>query len=128
MTDPERDFELAARFRSEAISWKTRWTTIANLRSGAQAAAKKAHDPAGTVAFLKILNKQTDPERRTRMYQEIVSIQRLDIPGVPKLIETNAHHFRDFKYRLYAAMEFIDGTTLTDLVPGNRVSADAAVR
>jgi serine/threonine protein kinase len=122
-----RDFELAPHFRSEALSWKTRWTTIANLRSGAQAAAKKAHDLEGTVAFLKILNKQTDPERRTRMYQEIVSIQRLDISGVPKLIESNAHHFGDSKYHLYVAMEFIDGTTLTDLVPRNRVSADAAV-
>lgn len=127
MTKHELDHELLHRFRSEATTWASRWTTIEDLKPGAQAAAKQARDASGAVAFVKILNRQKDPERRVRMYQEIVSIQRLDMLGVPKLIETNAHHYAEVEYDLYVAMEFIDGATLTELIPRSRVSAASAV-
>jgi|HubBroStandDraft_4_1064222.scaffolds.fasta_scaffold10881_3 serine/threonine protein kinase len=127
MTNTKHLQELAARFRSDAISWKDRWTTIEELRHGAQAAAKKARRADGMIGFLKVLNKQRDEERRVRMYHEIVSIQRLHGPGVPALIETNAHHYNDPRYKPYVAMEFIDGARLGDLVPNNRISPQSAV-
>jgi serine/threonine protein kinase len=101
---------------SDAHSWKDNWDSIRELPSGGQASSKVAKRRDGTIerAFLKILNKQKDSERRARLYREVASLETLSVAGVPRLLETNARHYEDYTYLLYFVTEYIDGNNLRE--------------
>lgn len=99
-----------------AQSWQENWNEISVGPSGGQASSKtvRRHDRSIDRAFLKILNRQNDAERRARLYREVASLETLHADGIPRLIETNARHYEDKTFRLYLVTDFIDGATLRD--------------
>jgi serine/threonine protein kinase len=111
----------------DARSWTDNWTEISAGPSGGQGSTKKVAgkgDRPG-VAFLKILNKQNDRERRKRVHREVASLETLQTRGVPRLIETNARHWEDIAFKLYAVSEFIAGETVSSVMAsGNRVTVE----
>lgn len=101
----------------DSISWKESWETLCDLNGGGQATAKKVkHKDSGIVAFLKILNKQDNLERRVRFFREATAYDSCNHPNIPSLIESNSQFHSDLNYKLYIAMEFVDGQTLTHLI------------
>ena len=73
----------------------------------------------GTLAFLKILSRQGDTERRARFFREASAYATVDHDGIPRLVESNAHHHQDLAYKVYLITEFIEGPTLTKYVDDN---------
>jgi hypothetical protein len=52
-------------------------------------------------------------------------LESLGIEGVPRLIETNARHYDDPSFMLYAVSTYIPGRTLAELKP--RYTAEEAI-
>jgi serine/threonine protein kinase len=119
--------EPIAGVHCDAKEWTDNWTEISAGPSGGQGSTKKVAgkgDRPG-VAFLKILNKQKDRERRKRVHREVASLETLQTRGVPRLIETNARHWEDIAFKLYAVSEFIAGETVSSVMAsGNRVTVE----
>lgn len=101
----------------DAPSWRDNWKEIGSSPSGGQGASKIVARRDGTVdrAFMKVLNRQNDVERRARVYREAGSLETLVVPGIPRLIETNARRWEDSSYHLYVVTEYVAGKTLEDL-------------
>lgn len=100
-----------------ATKWNENWDSIENLNGGGQGSVKKVrHKSKNNVGFLKILNRQTDAERRARFFREAVAYETTSHWGIPKLIESNAEKHEDPEYKLYLVTEFISGQTLTEFV------------
>jgi eukaryotic-like serine/threonine-protein kinase len=101
----------------EAKSWSENWEQLAVGPSGGQSSSKivRRKDKSIERAFLKILNKQNDAERRARMYREVASLETLDVAGVPRLIETNARNYERSDFYLYLVADFIEGKNLREL-------------
>ena len=107
---------------ADEIDWKQNWIEERIGKSGGQGASKivKRKNTANTEHFfLKILNKQDDDERRKRMHREVTAYSTLDHPNVPKLVDSNSHHFADQKFKLYLVTSFIEGQTLEELIETN---------
>jgi serine/threonine protein kinase len=111
---------------SNATSWGERWTFVRSLESGNQGLALEAVDAAGVRAFIKVLPKKTSKERRARFSREVRILGDLAIPGIPRLIESNAAHAADKSYELFLAAEFIVGRRLHEVV-SEGISGSAAV-
>ncbi len=78
---------------SDSVNWTDNWNVEHEIEGGAQAAVKKVkHKKTGLVAFLKILNRQTNTERRSRFFREAGAYATVSHAGIPSLIESNAHH------------------------------------
>jgi eukaryotic-like serine/threonine-protein kinase len=112
---------------SDAKSWDENWEELRRGPDGGQASSKVGRRRDGSVpqGFIKILNKQKERERRVRLYTEAASLETLAIPGVPRLLETNARHYDDHSYSLFLVTEFIVGATLRELEFG--FAADQAI-
>jgi serine/threonine-protein kinase len=106
---------------SDARSWEELWEEAASGPSGGQATSKVGRRRDGTVerGFIKILTKQEETERRQRFYREAAALESLDIEGVPRLIETNARHYENRAFKLYAVSTFVPGKTLRELPAGS---------
>lgn len=106
---------------SDAHSWDELWEELAPGPSGGQGISKIGRRRDGTVkrGFIKILTKQDESERRQRFYREAAALESLDIEGVPRLIETNARHFEDRTFKLYAVSTYVAGKTLRDQSAGS---------
>lgn len=102
---------------SDARSWQELWEEVSSGPSGGQAFSKIGRRRDGSVeqGFIKILKDQHVTERRHRFYREAASLEILDIEGVPRLIETNARHYEDPAFNLYAVSTYIAGTTLREV-------------
>ncbi|WP_083556193.1 protein kinase [Hyphomicrobium sp. NDB2Meth4] len=102
---------------SDARLWDDLWEVVKAGPSGGQATSKVARRRDGGVelGFVKILTRQDDTERRARFYREAAILESLDIDGVPKLIETNARHYENHAFNLYAVSTLVPGTTLREL-------------
>jgi serine/threonine-protein kinase len=74
----------------------------------------------GTHSVLKVLKRQEDAERRSRMHREVAALQSLDHPGVPKCLDSNAYRFRDTAIPLYIVTDYIPGPTLAEFA-GDRL-------
>ncbi len=114
----------------DAKTWDEHWTVIRHGETGGQGSTKEVASKDGRYrsAFLKILNKQNDIERRKRVHREISSLETLQERGVPKLLQTNARHWDDIAYKLYAVSEFIVGAPLSDVMgSGESVSVETAI-
>jgi eukaryotic-like serine/threonine-protein kinase len=68
--------------------------------------------------FIKILTRQDETERRRRFYREAAALESLEVEGVPRLIETNARHYEDRAFKLYAVPTYVKGKTLRELSAG----------
>jgi serine/threonine-protein kinase len=102
---------------TDASSWDDLWEAVGTGPSGGQATSKIARrrDASVELGFVKILTRQDDTERRARFYREAAILESLAIEGVPKLIETNARHYEDRAFNLYAVSTLVVGTTLREL-------------
>lgn len=114
---------------SDARSWDDLWEAVKAGPSGGQATSKIARRRDGSVelGFVKILTRQEDTERRARFYREAAILESLAIEGVPKLIETNARHYEDRAFNLYAVSILVLGSTLRE-VPEGAYTAEQAIR
>jgi serine/threonine-protein kinase len=94
---------------------------MASGPSGGQATSKVGRRRDGTVerGFIKILTKQDETERRQRFYREAAALESLDIEGIPRLIETNARHYEDPAFKLYAVSTYVSGKTMRELTAGS---------
>lgn len=68
-----------------------------------------------TIGVAKLLNKQSDSDRRKRMHREATSLVTLNHGGLPKVLDTNSHHYDDMDYKLFIVTEFIHGPTLSQV-------------
>jgi serine/threonine-protein kinase len=112
------NLSVASEKTPSAKSWKERWDTVADLKSGGQSYAKRVRSKISEQPerFLKILRHQDDPLRRNRMFREVTAYQTLDHLSIPKIIDTNVERYHDLAYHLYLATEFIEGATLERIV------------
>jgi serine/threonine-protein kinase len=112
---------------TDARSWDELWQEVASGPSGGQATSKIGRRRDGTIAraFIKILTKQEETERRQRFYREAAALESLNINGVPQLIETNARHYEDSTYKLYAVSTYVPGKTLRDIPAGSYTAVQA---
>lgn len=105
---------------SNSKKWDDNWTAEEEIESGGQATAKLVrHKVNGMLAFLKILNKQKDSERRSRFFREATAYATANHDGIPKLLESNAHYHEDFEYKVYLVTEFVAGPSLTKFLQEN---------
>ncbi|MBK1793342.1 protein kinase [Devosia sp. WQ 349] len=94
-------------------TWSERWEKIETLEGGGQGDAYKVRSLSdGNIAFLKIIKSKKDPERRARFFREATAYDSFGVDGIPRLIESNAHHHADGGYTPFIVTEFIDGSTL----------------
>ncbi len=102
---------------SNSKTWKEEWETERDLDGGGQATAKLVKNKTtGQVAFLKILNRQDDIERRGRFFREATAYETSNHRLIPKLIESNAHQHSNLAYKVYLITEYIPGESLTKYV------------
>ena len=110
----------------DSKSWKDSWVSLEDLKGGGQGTVKKVrHKVTGKIGFLKILKKQNDAERRARFYREATAYDSSKHPNIPILIESNAHNYLDYEYKVYIVTEFISGITLSGLIE-NKGSLDGS--
>ena len=106
MTDDERIWVDSER-------WSNGWKSLETLSGGGQGHARRArrmHD--GRRAFLKVIKAKRNPERRARFFREASAYDTIRAPGIPRLIESNAHRWGDAESEPYIATDFIEGPTL----------------
>lgn len=94
-------------------SWKDRWDILDKLVGGGQGDAYKAcRRTDGRIGFLKTIKSRKDPERRARFFREATAYDSFGVEGVPRLIESNAHHHANLEFSPFIVTEFIEGDTL----------------
>lgn len=111
---------------SDIKQYKDQWTDLELLGKGGQGETVKAisnHD-GFTIAAIKKLHSQKDPERRARMRREVVSLTTLSHPNLPKVIDSNTEFWEDLTYKLYIGTEYIPGNTLSDFDFSNVTLSD----
>ena len=93
--------------------WSEGWTSVEELLGGGQGFARRAcRKRDGRVAFLKVIKAKTNMERRVRFFREASAYDTIRAPGIPRLIESNAHQWENAGIEPYIATEFIEGPTL----------------
>ena len=112
--------------------WKRKWQEAAEFtgKAGGHGTVKfvrKKDIHQGPVAVLKLLNKQKDYERRSRMYREVKCLETLDHPDIPKVIESNVDEYKNIDINLYFVQEYVPGPTLEEhiAIQGPMSLADA---
>lgn len=94
-------------------AWKARWKVDKPIPGGAQAEAFRVkHKFLKTSAFLKVMKKTTDLERRARFFRESAAYKSYQHKGLLPLIQTNAHLFEDLEIAPYIITEWVDGRNL----------------
>jgi len=110
--------------------WEENWKIIDNIGGGGQGQTylvePKNNSFPDNQYVLKKLNKQNDDERRSRMRREVVILETLDCPGIPKLIDSNVELFKS-DTPLYMVTEFIPGDTLSDFIETEVMNIFSAV-
>jgi serine/threonine protein kinase len=100
--------------------WDEAWESVRDLPGGGQGSAKQVKSRAdGYLGFLKVLNRQGDPERRSRFFREATAYDTFKHPGIPTLAESNSHFHDDLGYQLYIVTEYVDGATLSESIGQN---------
>ncbi|GGA22911.1 serine/threonine-protein kinase [Okeania sp. KiyG1] len=117
--------------KNNSKPWDENWKIIENIGGGGQGQTylvepKNNSFPANQYV-LKKLNKQNDPERRSRMRREVVALETIDCPGIPKLIDSNSELFKNLDIPLYLVTEFIPGDTLSDFIKAEVMNIFSAV-
>lgn len=98
----------------ENTRWSEGWARVERLSGGSQGLALRARRKSDACkAFLKVIKAKRDSERRTRFFKEASAYNIIRAPGIPRLIESNAHRWEDAEVEPYIATEFIEGPTLS---------------
>lgn len=110
-------------------TWKEQWEKLETLAGGGQGEAYRARRRSdGKIGFLKTIKSRKDPERRARFFREATAYDSFGINGIPRLIESNAHHHADERFAPFIVAEFIGGSTLRSWREAqSTVSLDTAV-
>ena len=83
------------------------------LTGGGQGLARRVRRKRdGRTAFLKAIRAKKNLERRARFFKEASAYNTIRAPGIPGLIESNAHQWHSGGVEPYIATEFIEGPTL----------------
>ena len=94
--------------------WSESWESLEKLSGGGQGLARRARRKCdGRVAFLKVIKAKRDQERRARFFREASVYDTIRAPGIPRLLESNAHRWADAGFEPYVATDFVEGPTLT---------------
>ena len=94
--------------------WSEGWKSLETLSGGGQGHARRALRKRDRhVAFLKMIKAKRNPERRARFFREASAYDTIRAPGIPRLIETNAHRWEDAEFEPYITTDFIEGPTLS---------------
>lgn len=103
---------------------KKQFASIDKLKKGGQKIVYKALDAAGQTIALKIVGNVTDP----RVLQEIEILKELDLPNIPKIIDSGIVTDEAVNEEaLYIVEQFITGVSLRDwLNAGNKSSLSLA--
>ncbi|NET28963.1 serine/threonine-protein kinase [Okeania sp. SIO1I7] len=117
--------------KNNSKPWDENWKIIENIGGGGQGQTylvepKNNSFPANKY-ILKRLNRQNDLERRSRMRREVVALETIDCPGIPKLIDSNSERFKNLDIPLYLVTEFIPGYTLSDFIKSEVMNIFSAV-
>jgi serine/threonine protein kinase len=97
------------------------------LGEGAQATVYAARAPGGATAAMKVLPPQIardEPDRAARFLDEARAIQRLDDPGIVRVISYGRDHDSGC---LYIVMEQLDGVTLAQRIKEHRCTLAEAI-
>jgi serine/threonine-protein kinase len=98
-------------------SWNASWVVLEQLTGGGQASVKRVQNRvSGDVAFLKVLNKQKEAERRRRFFREASAYATCVHKAMPQLVMSNAIHHEDLGFDLFIVTEFVTGVTLAKFV------------
>ncbi|HEY2584297.1 MAG TPA: protein kinase [Tepidisphaeraceae bacterium] len=105
--------------------WKSRWEILGPLdKSSGQGtthlACRIGSPDRSPTHVLKELKSQRDKERRSRMHQEVASLERLDHPGVARFADSNTARWNDDE-ELFLVTEYIPGKTLRQLVGSDSI-------
>ena len=93
--------------------WSEGWASVEELSGGSQGLARRARRKLdGRAAFLKVIKSKRNAERRARFFREASAYDTIRAPGIPRLIESNAHQWKNPGIEPYIATEFIEGPTL----------------
>lgn len=103
---------------------KKQFASIDKLKKGGQKIVYKALDAGGQTIALKIVGNVTDP----RVLQEIEILKELDLPNIPKIIDSGIVTDEAVNEEaLYIVEQFITGVSLRDwLNAGNKYSLSLA--
>lgn len=110
------EFELRENVRNWNERWKRKFSR-GKAFSGSQGngyIVERIELGDDRVYFLKCLKNQKSKDSRWRMAREVIAYEALNFPGIPKLIESNAHFYRENEYQLYLVTEYIEGAHLTE--------------
>ena len=109
--------------------WRENWDEVRQLQSGGQGDAwrvrRKRDDREG---FLKEVRAKENAERRALFSREANTYGTVDVKGIPRLIESNAHLHLDAEVEPYIVTDFIEGSTLRQWRESQvRVELDTAI-
>lgn len=93
------------------------WIRVDGIATGGQGTTIKGVNKSNPdiIAAIKILNRQNDLERRARMHREAIALETIEHPNIPKVLDLNTENWKDFDFKLFLAMEFIEGKTLNEI-------------
>ncbi|MDY7007083.1 MAG: protein kinase [Cyanobacteriota bacterium] len=119
--------------KNNSKSWNENWKIIGNIGGGGQGQTylvepKNNSFPANQYVLKKLNRKnENNFERRSRMRREVVALETIDCPGIPKLIDSNSEVFKILEIPLYLVTEFIPGDTLSDYIKSGVMNIFRAV-
>lgn len=106
-----------------------KWKIVEICEYGGQAQIYKVKPVCGNIEdsyALKFLHKQTDSERRQRMYCEVENLRKLQNQHIQKIIATNVEKYKGTE-KLYYVYQYIEGCTLEQFVSENEISFAQAI-
>lgn len=100
------------------MEYQDEWiATALNKKAGGQGVIiqvkNKSTDKLGALKTLKKEHNQVT-ERRERFKNEVESLQKINISGVPKILDHNLEKVKEKECELYFICDWINGLTLTD--------------
>ncbi|TDU28889.1 serine/threonine-protein kinase [Panacagrimonas perspica] len=105
---------------TDAVGWDGEWEPQGQLPAGGQGVVKHVrHRVTGQAACLKILSRQSDPERRARFFREATAYATCLHAGIPRLVSSNANLHEDPKRKLFLVIDFVEGPTIAEHVGRN---------
>ena len=100
-----------------------KWTIDEIKGRGGQGEVFKVRENDSNEVFaLKFLNKQSDVERRSRMYREVCNVRRLSNNHLINIVYSNAEKYEDLAEKLYYVSKYIEGKTLEEYVEENNIT------
>lgn len=99
-------------------------------KSGGQGTVVKVKNEKGIYGALKRLHEVhgTNTERRQRMAREMRILEKLDLPGIPRIYEHNAHEVDSKDSQLYFVSQWIEGKTLQEYAGGRPINLTNALK